>query len=747
MKKYIYIGLFLFFNCYAQNPEWINLTNGDKVFDIISSGNYLWIGTDGGLVSLDKTTDKLTFFNRGNANLPDNHIRTLAMDSSGFLWIGTQYEGIGKFDGSNCQVFNTSNSQLPANQWNMEIEAGPEGNIWIGSFKYVCRLSGNDWKIYETGDPLSPYYSINDIIFDKNGTQWIAASWGLARLVNDSLLIEINGGFHYGEVNVILADEENRIWAGTALKGLYMYNGSEWSVYDSLNSDIPSNTIHDMEFDKNGNLWMATGKGLVKFNGSEWQVYNSSNSGLAEDAVLSIEIDENGIIWLGFFRHGLMKYDGTNWKKYNLSNSILPTNGVYAVETDTKGNVWIGNSGTISLIKFDGNNWLLYDTTNSGLKKTISALESDIAGNIWMGYFPNPLLIKNNYWLAKFESINWVSYDSTNSPFSLTSVFCLKTDTNDDLWIGCSKGLLKFDGTEWFIYNKDNTPLPNNLIMDIAFDDNGNLWCGIGYYIVYDDSTGEPSEIPGGLAKFDGINWQIYNSTNSGLPYDNITSVVVDENNIVWAAIRHPNIVGIEYGWGMTKFDGSGWTNYNINNSPLTSNTIFDITTDNDNNLWLSTCAGGLVRYDRNDNWTIYNVRNSGLAFDSQNLVSVDTYGNKWIGHNESGLSVFREGGVILTDVHFSHRDPQPESFILYQNYPNPFNPVTIISFYLPENSNISLVLYDILGAEVKSITTGNFDKGRHEVILNSAGLPSGIYFCRMQAKNFSSARKLVLVK
>lgn len=746
MKK-INIFLLLFFISFltkAQGPEWINLTNGDKVFSILSSGNNLWIGTDGGLVKLNKETEDLTFFNRANANLPDNHIRALALDSSGYLWIGTQYEGFGKFDGNLCQVYNTRNSPLPFDQWNMEIEVDTEGKIWIGSLKYLVKFNGTNWVSYETGNPLSAYYSINDIFFDRNGSEWIAASWGVGRFNGDSVIVEDIEGLNNDAI-VIQEDKKNHIWVGTQWNGLFQYDGTNWTKYDTSNSEIPSNNLYDMKFDKDGNLWMATGNGLVKFDGSNFIVFNTVNSGLLQNEILSIEIDEKGIIWLGFFNYGLMKFDGINWEKYNLSNSILPSNAVYAIEFDDKDNIWFGTGGN-ALINYNRNKWISYDSSNCELLNTIYSLKFDKMGNLWIGYKYNIIEYNGNFWLSKYNNGHLLNYDSTNSPFSRNLVNCIKTDTYDNLWIGTAKGLLKFDGTGWTIYNMENTPLTTNLINDIDFDEIGNIWCGLGFYVKYDDE-GNPTATEGGLARFDGNNWSIYNSQNSELPFNNVMSLAIDSEDIVWVSIRDPMYVGIEYGWGLTKFDGTTWTTFNINNSPLTSNTIFDITVDKDDNLWLSTCAGGLVKYDRKNSWKVYNVRNSGIAFDSQSLVKIDSYGNKWIGHNESGLSIFREGGVILTDVKENKAEQLPESFALYQNYPNPFNSTTKINYSLPKESFVIIKVYDVLGNDLTTLVDEDKPAGTYKINFDANKYSSGVYFYQLKTNDFIVTKKMILLR
>ena len=730
---------------YAQNNEWLNLTFGNEAFAIADAGNILWIGTNGGLVKLDKQNDILTFYNRANANLPDNHIRTLAIDSSGYLWIGTQYSGVGRFDGKRCQVFNTANSGLPSDQWNTEIEVDPAGNLWIGSLMYISKYDGRAWKNKETGNPYSAYFAINDILFDKTDTAWIAASWGLGRLTGDTL-IEGFAGLN-NEIYSLAIDKNNVLWIGTNGNGLIKYDGINKTVFDTSNSAIPCNTIYDMKFDSKGNLWLATYEGLVKYDGSNWMIYNENNSGLPEDVIYKITIDLQNVIWIGTRDKGLIKYDGMNWEKYNLSNSIFPSNYISSIALDGKGYVWFGTS---SLIKYDRNSWTLYDTSNSGLVGTfygniaVKAIESDEKENLWIGYRGEP-------WLTKYDGQNWFHYDSTNSPFSKELVSCLRVDPDDNLWIGSSRGLVKFDGKNWAIYNMENTPLTSNVIYDIEFDKEGNLWCGLGFNVYY-DNNGNPAINIGGLAKFDGNNWYIYNTGNSGLPFDNVGRIAFDSEGVLWLATWHPGVAGIEYGGGLTKFDGINWTTYNIDNSPLTSNTIFDIAVDKDDNLWLSTCAGGLVKYDRKNSWAVYNILNSGIAFNSQNVVAIDSYGNKWIGHNESGVSVFREGGVIITEIKKNNFSKIVNSFSLDQNYPNPFNPTTTIKYQIPNDGLVTLKIYDELGREVKTLVNQYESKGKYDVNFNASNLSSGIYFYQLRSlsssgKNYVSTKKMLLLK
>jgi len=91
--------------------------------------------------------------------------------------------------------------------------------------------------------------------------------------------------------------------------------------------------------------------------------------------------------------------------------------------------------------------------------------------------------------------------------------------------------------------------------------------------------------------------------------------------------------------------------------------------------------------------------------------------------------------------------NPAPVNFALHQNHPNPFNPVTTISFSLPLKSKVELVVYNVLGESVIRLVNGEKEAGKHSVEFDAAGLPSGVYFYRLQAGEFVETKKMLLLK
>ncbi|OGU77132.1 MAG: hypothetical protein A2W11_11295 [Ignavibacteria bacterium RBG_16_35_7] len=88
-----------------------------------------------------------------------------------------------------------------------------------------------------------------------------------------------------------------------------------------------------------------------------------------------------------------------------------------------------------------------------------------------------------------------------------------------------------------------------------------------------------------------------------------------------------------------------------------------------------------------------------------------------------------------------------PIRFALYQNFPNPFNPTTVISWQLPISGYVSLKVYDVLGNEITTLVNEEKPAGSNEIEFDASGLPSGIYFYKLQAGNFVETKKMILLK
>ncbi|GBD90057.1 hypothetical protein BMS3Abin04_00773 [bacterium BMS3Abin04] len=87
-------------------------------------------------------------------------------------------------------------------------------------------------------------------------------------------------------------------------------------------------------------------------------------------------------------------------------------------------------------------------------------------------------------------------------------------------------------------------------------------------------------------------------------------------------------------------------------------------------------------------------------------------------------------------------------NFELYQNYPNPFNPTTTVRFFMKEEGNVKLEVYNMLGEKLLDLLDERMSEGNHEVLVDAGNLASGIYIYRLNVNNaFAKAKRMTLLK
>ena len=104
------------------------------------------------------------------------------------------------------------------------------------------------------------------------------------------------------------------------------------------------------------------------------------------------------------------------------------------------------------------------------------------------------------------------------------------------------------------------------------------------------------------------------------------------------------------------------------------------------------------------------------------------------------------DGAYEYSDV-VSVTIKMPTEFSLEQNYPNPFNPDTSIKYSVAEDSFVTIKVYNTLGEEVATLVNGEESAGNYKLDFNASRLPSGIYIYRMRTNNFTSSKKMLLLK
>jgi hypothetical protein len=190
--------------------------------------------------------------------------------------------------------------------------------------------------------------------------------------------------------------------------------------------------------------------------------------------------------------------------------------------------------------------------------------------------------------------------------------------------------------------------------------------------------------------------------------------------------------------------DGSVWSGYACLTLPpgcefvsFTTNTsITQAAAMQDGNLNIAFAAAKPLPLDAP--FATLRVRTSGNSSESIRI------GCQHCIMNESTTTSFEGGNVASAEL--------PRAYSLQQNYPNPFNPTTTIPFAVPQNGNVRITIYDLLGRRVVDLMNGPLNIGQHSVIWNGKDesgreAASGTYIVRMTAESFVASKSIRLMK
>ncbi len=204
-----------------------------------------------------------------------------------------------------------------------------------------------------------------------------------------------------------------------------------------------------------------------------------------------------------------------------------------------------------------------------------------------------------------------------------------------------------------------------------------------------------------------------------------------------YTRLLEPNIGGHISGRG---FNNPGWAlvSTDINSKFKYATQLFEIKLD----------GSGTIRhfgYARSSCTTYSNYPMGSVRQDGKKVI----FNSDWdiFGSGGNALAYISEFVTRPTDVNESESNNVQMDFLLEQNYPNPFNPTTIIDFKLKVEGMTKLVVYNILGQEVKVLLNENMRAGLYSVPFNGSNLPSGIYFYKLESNNQMQVKKMLLIK
>lgn len=424
----------------------------------------LWLGTNNeGLLKYDLLDRmyKQYLYAPDSKHIPhSNSIQCIGVDPehTGALWLGTDNHGLIRFDTKN-EIFEKIKIHLPA-----FVETQP-----VIKYFYTDRMNRRIW-IGTEKEGL--------IIYDIATREW-----------SHIPVLDDKNNHKAKSISEIYEDRFGNIWIGT-FNGIYIYYPPRVETVNFTHRQpSPKNCIWDIATDGKNNLWLATQKGISRYipKSSFLKTYRPqflSGSLINESAVHALYFDRDQCLWAGTLHNGLFKID---LKNETIKQIVLKSyygqatkyfNNVYNIIPGSSSTLWIGTNG-LGLVGYDSENEIVDGFYYPGKQKVenhslwITCLEKDNREHFWAGMWLDGLAVFNP------ENQTWRVLNEIYPGAQLThpTVLSLLSQV-DTLWIGTYGGGLNrllLDTGQITCYST-RQGLPNNVIYAIMSDNEGWLW-------------------------------------------------------------------------------------------------------------------------------------------------------------------------------------------------------------------------------------------------------------------------------
>jgi photosystem II stability/assembly factor-like uncharacterized protein len=480
----------------------------------------------------------------------------------------------------------------------------------------------------------------------------------------------------------------------------HIFVASNFGVYRSING---------------GNNWEQKNYGLVLnrfysiFCGASNELFISSDSGLFRSVnngdnwvricnykqVYSFVKKQTGEYFLSAIRDGVYKStnSGNIW---NAVNNGLSSSLITGVSVSQNNNIYCGSmySGVLRSTN-NGAGWSkIWDANNSEYVSLVFQAQN---GYIYAG-------IDSGLFRSTNNGVNWskVSYLQNINSYYINSY--------GHIFLGAA-GVM-FSGIYRSTDNGNSFSMVwfNNYVYSLTGNSSGTIFAGASGGIYRSNDNGN--------------NW--INILNL---YDGVYSILAAPNGYMYAGTHNSGLFrSTNYGYIWVCI----WTGFED---------IHTLVQNQNGDIFSFITYRGIYRsLNSGYNWSQYS---SGIF--NPMLLSLAINSNGYLYAGTVGAGVYRTINSTIGIQPISNEIPK--SFFLSQNFPNPFNPQTKIKFGLPEKSFTKLTVYDVLGREIGVLVNEELKAGEYSVEWNALMLASGIYFYRLETKNYTKTRKMVLIK
>lgn len=630
---------------------------------------FIWIGTHDGLHRYDGYEFiSFKFDAKDQESISSNVITALLEDQQGYIWVGTAQNGLNKLDPitgkakrflASANNFNSiSHNHITA------LHMDQQNRLWIGTYNGLnLYLSDSNDFVHFYHNPLDnqsiPNGSVTAITSDGKSNLYIATTDMLSWFdVEQQAFHRFDAFDSPSRINTLYLDEDNSLWIGTQLEGLYHLSkdGREFqqylhSVIDPLS--LSSNNVKAILRDSKGNLWIGTELGGLNLKPRASRDFYHFKKNAADIHSLSINDvwtlleDNSGQIWIGTAGGGLNKTTPFFQNFSRLQHSPFDTNSlshnfVWNIAQDSKGMIWFATLSGID--QLDPKTQTIthftqfFDQEGKSVSNRITTLTVDTQGNVWFGNQQGQVARFD----PKRETKSVEVFDRSgfiHGNFSDSRIRLLTRDRMDNIWVATDEGLALLDHKsgkiqEDFRYASVGE-LGTSSVYTMFQDDQGIMWFGTW------DS---------GLQRYDPEFRQTLTFRNSpnnemSLSDNTVRSIYQDNQGNLW--------IGTYNGLNLLKYQDRINGNFKFysfyESDGLPNNSIYAITSDDSGYLWLSTNRG-ISRFDPGNREFKNFTSIDGLPADefNGNAVLKSTDGKLYFG-SVSGVAIINPKGISVS--------------------------------------------------------------------------------------------------
>ncbi len=431
-----------------------------------------------------------------------------------------------------------------------------------------------------------------------------------------------NSGIPNSQYNAIVELPTGDFLIGSE-NGLIVYDGHTFKFLSSSEAPLGSKSINVISvLDSNVFIGTDNGYSVIRSSGNT-ELFLSAFTGLSGDTVTSIVMDTLNRLWIGT-EEGVSVKTGLNWQL--LTSTVLPSNNVTAMTALLSGKIAVATDLGVAIVEQSSNGaysattYTKQNTSNGLINNNVTAIFEDSSENLWVG---------TQFGISMYDGTTWTKYTVSNTMGLASNDIRSFTETPDgSILVATAFGLTEFDATGGVTHLYSANGLAENILGDVVY-----CTADSSIYMV---SNNQASGNDNGLHIYNGSSFNNFERENTGMPTN---------QPLVLAAVNNQMFSG--FADGLYERGSGGIAQWSTQNTNLPSNSIRDLSTDDQGNLWALTNSG-LSKWD-GSTWENFGASQGltssyfiGQAITDSTFIVSNTFSSGVVYYNGTSATAFK---------------------------------------------------------------------------------------------------------